>query len=71
MSDSNSSARSGGIWFLGLLGILFIGLKLTGYVDWSWWLVLAPIYGGCGLSLVIFLGIAIVAIFAGSLGRRR
>jgi len=24
------------------LTILFIGLKLTDQIDWSWWLVLAP-----------------------------
>jgi hypothetical protein len=33
-----------GIGFFGLLTILFIGLKLAGYVDWSWWLVLSPIW---------------------------
>lgn len=27
---------------LSLLTILFVGLKLTGYIDWNWWLVLAP-----------------------------
>ena len=27
--------KSGGISFLGLLGILFIALKLTGYIAWS------------------------------------
>lgn len=31
-------------WFLLLLGLIFITLKLTGHVVWSWWLVLAPIY---------------------------
>ena len=36
--------NSGGISFLGLLGILFIALKLTGYIAWSWWLVLLPLY---------------------------
>ena len=39
MSDSKSS---GGVGFTGLLTILFIALKLTGYIDWSWWLVFAP-----------------------------
>ena len=33
-----------GIGFFGLLTILFIGLKLTGHVDWSWWWVLAPVW---------------------------
>ena len=30
--------------FLPLLSLLFIALKLTNYIDWSWWLVLAPMY---------------------------
>ncbi len=27
---------------LSLLTILFIGLKLTGFIDWSWWFVVMP-----------------------------
>lgn len=42
--------------FFSLLGLLFIGLKLTGFVSWSWWLVLLPLYGafafGAGLALL-------------------
>ena len=45
--------NSGGIGFLGLLGVLFIGLKLTGYITWSWWWVMAPLWGGAALALVI------------------
>jgi hypothetical protein len=33
---SKSSSSSSGIGFGGLLTILFIGLKLTNYIDWSW-----------------------------------
>jgi len=29
---------------IGLLGVLFVGLKLTGYIDWSWWLVTLPFW---------------------------
>lgn len=43
MSD-NSNSNNGGIGFLGLLAIFFIGLKLTNYIDWSWWWVLSPIW---------------------------
>lgn len=25
-----------------LLTVLFIALKLTGFIDWSWWLVVGP-----------------------------
>lgn len=40
----NKSTASGGIGFLGLLTIAFIVLKLTNYIDWSWWWVLSPIW---------------------------
>jgi len=53
MSSSDSS--SNGIGILGLLGILFIGLKLTGFINWSWWWVTAPFWGG--FALVVFIGL--------------
>ena len=31
-------------FFWWALGLLFIGLKLTGHIDWSWWFVLLPFY---------------------------
>ena len=30
--------------FLGMLTVLFIGLKLTHYIVWSWWWVLSPLW---------------------------
>lgn len=47
------------IGFLGLLTLLFIGLKLTGYIAWSWVWVLAPIWIPfiIALVMVLFLGI--------------
>ena len=42
MSNSSSST---GISFFGLLGIVFIIFKLTHIIDWSWWLILLPLYG--------------------------
>lgn len=39
----NDSTSSRGVGFLGLLTILFIGLKLTKYINWSWFWVLSPI----------------------------
>ena len=32
------------IGFFGALGLVFVVLKLTEYIAWSWWLVLAPLY---------------------------
>ncbi len=54
--------NSGGIGFLGLLTIVFIVLKLTGYINWSWLWVLSPLWGGClvgGTLMIIFLALAI------------
>jgi len=40
---SNNSSNNSGIGFVGLLTIVFITLKLTNYIDWSWWWVLSPV----------------------------
>jgi hypothetical protein len=42
--SNQSSNRSGGIGFVGLLTITFIVLKLTHFISWSWLWVLAPIW---------------------------
>lgn len=39
-----NSSNSGGIGFCGLLTIVFIVMKLTGYINWSWGWVLSPIW---------------------------
>jgi hypothetical protein len=63
VSDSKR-ASGGGITFLGALTILFIGLKLTDNIDWSWWWVLAPTWMPIALLLTI---IAVVLVVAGLL----
>lgn len=45
---------SSGIGFPGLLTIVFIVLKLTNVIDWSWWLVTSPIWGGIALLIIGF-----------------
>lgn len=56
-----SESGSGGVGFFGLLGLLFIGLKLAGFVDWSWWLVLMPLYLPAAILLLVIVVAAIVA----------
>lgn len=41
--------------FLGLLAVLFIGLKLTEIIDWSWWFVLMPIYMPVIITFVLLI----------------
>lgn len=57
MSEKSSSSSSAGIGFFGLLAVLFIGLKLLGHITWSWWWVLAPIWGPFLFWFVIIIGI--------------
>lgn len=61
---SSSSSSSGGIGFVGLLQILFIGLKLTHYISWPWWQVLLPtiISGSIVVALLLVLAICAVII---------
>ena len=53
--SSSSNFSSAGIDVLGLLGVLLVGLKLTGYIDWSWWLVTLPFWGGIALVIIAVL----------------
>lgn len=44
------------IGFFDLMTLLFIALKLTGHIDWSWWWVLSPIW----LTILVFAVLAFV-----------
>lgn len=61
MASDNSSSSSG-IEVLSLLGVLFVTLKLTGYIDWSWWWVTIPFWGVFTLSLGIIVIIFVISI---------
>jgi hypothetical protein len=67
MSNSSSSSSSGGIGFIGLLTIAFITLRLTDYIDWSWWWVLSPVLLSAG---VVAVAVAVVGLLTGSTTRR-
>ena len=51
---------SSGIGFFGLLAIVFITLKLTGFITWPWILILSPLW--IGFLLVVFFVIAVALI---------
>lgn len=53
--------RSTGISTLGLLGVAFVVLKLTGYIDWSWIWVTLPFWINIPIFIVIFIVTVIVA----------
>ena len=54
--NNNEKYTSGGIGFIGMLTIIFITLKLTHVINWSWIWVLSPIW------IVYFTVFAITAI---------
>lgn len=41
--------NNSGIGITGILGIIFIGLKLCGVIKWSWLWVLSPFWIGLAL----------------------
>jgi hypothetical protein len=47
----------------GILGLIFITLKLTGHITWSWLWVLSPFWIPLGLALLIFLIVFLFAFF--------
>lgn len=58
MSDTSTKSSSGGIGVSGLLGVVFVTLKLCHVISWSWWWVLAPFW----IPLVIFLAVILVCL---------
>jgi hypothetical protein len=54
MSKNNSNS-SNGIGLFTLMFLIFMTLKLMGYITWSWWWVTAPLWGGFALAGVIAL----------------
>jgi len=52
---ANTSSSSSGIGVIGLLGVAFVVLKLTGYISWSWWWVTLPFWGGLVIVILILM----------------
>ena len=57
---TNNSSSSGGIGVSGLMGVMFIGLKIAGIIHWPWVWVLSPFWIPLAL-VVIFLLILLAA----------
>ena len=65
MSDKVVTS-SGGISFCGLLTIVFIVLKLTGFINWSWFWVLSPMIFSISFTVLILLIVFALVIWANS-----
>lgn len=64
MNNNNQVHPSNGVGFCGMLAILFIALKLLGYINWSWWWVLAPLWIPFLTFILFFVIMISMALFA-------
>lgn len=67
---TTSSSSSGGIGFLGLLTIVFIVLKLTDNIDWSWWWVISPIWIPAAFVLGVLAAAGLIAVAVAVIDKR-
>lgn len=58
-----NETRSGGIGLGGLLFVVFLVLKLTHVIAWSWVWVLAPLWIPLGIAILVGLVVAVI-VFA-------
>lgn len=60
---NNAQSAQRGFPVLAVLGLIFITLKLTGHIAWSWLWVLAPFWIPLALVLVVFtVGLIVAAV---------
>lgn len=57
--SNNNGTTNGGVGFTGLLTIVFIVLKLTGTISWSWWWVLSPLWISLVVAMIIIIACAL------------
>lgn len=57
---NNETTATCGIGFPGLLTLLFIGLKLSHVISWSWLWVLSPLWISFGLFILTIIIIMII-----------
>jgi hypothetical protein len=60
-----NSSRKGVGCLVFLLTALFVGLKLTSYTNWSWFLVFSPVWVAALSSLWIVILVSIVGLVLG------
>lgn len=64
MSESKSVSVHVGPGFTGLLTIVFVVAKITGYLSWPWLWCFAPLWIGVAVWLTIVVGVLPVAVIA-------
>ena len=55
----SNNSNSGGIGLGGVMFAIFVTLKLTNVIDWSWWWVFSPLWIGV-ILIIVMLTIAVL-----------
>lgn len=63
MSNNSKNSTSGGIGTLGVLLIVFVVLKLCGLINWSWPIVLIPLWVSLGCFVIGLLVLLVVMLW--------
>ena len=65
MDNNNNSHGSSvaGVGLCDLLFVVFLVLKLTHVIDWSWWWITAPLWIPLALVIVVLIIAGIISLF--------
>lgn len=64
MSNNTSTSFTTGPGLPSLLTVLFVALKLMGYIAWSWWWVFSPLWIPLAIVLAFIIVVGVVAVFS-------
>lgn len=70
-NKNENHVSSGGVGATGLLGVIFVALKLLGVIDWPWIWVLSPFWGCLALAILFIAVVIIVAAIKDKKSKRR
>ena len=58
------NTKSSGISLTMVLFIVFLILKLTNNIDWSWWWVTSPLWIGLAIVIAVLLIIGLITVIS-------
>lgn len=64
-----SNSKSDGITFDMILFIVFLVLKLTHVIDWSWWWVTSPLWIPLVIAIVLFIFSGLIKLINNKLNK--
>jgi membrane protein YdbS with pleckstrin-like domain len=58
------NTKSSGISLTMVLFIVFLILKLTNNIDWSWWWVTSPLWIGFAIAIAVLLIVGLITVIS-------